>query len=71
MAVDIDTIVSRLVGTCMNLDDALEEQGIMILTMEETEELDLEAMQCETCSWWVEAHDIDEDGNCQECSDAE
>ncbi len=32
-------------------------------------ELDTHVMCCETCSWWVDANTIDDDGNCQDCTE--
>lgn len=33
--------------------------------------LDEHVRCCETCDWWVEAGDVDEDGNCEDCAEPE
>lgn len=27
--------------------------------------------RCEVCSWWVEAHELNEDQICEDCADAD
>jgi hypothetical protein len=29
--------------------------------------LDELALMCECCSWWVEPHELDEEGDCEDC----
>lgn len=30
--------------------------------------LDSEIALCNTCDWWVEAHEVDDDGDCADCA---
>lgn len=58
----------RLLGTCDSLDDAIESLGRNYedLNQDTFKELDSLVLQCEVCSWWVEAHEIS-DGECVDC----
>jgi hypothetical protein len=29
--------------------------------------LDDQVMLCEACGWWCEAHEVDDDGHCEDC----
>lgn len=31
------------------------------------DELDSRVMLCECCSWWVETHELDDAGRCEDC----
>ncbi len=41
-------------------DEFLDDQVVL-------EELDSLVWLCETCGWWVEVYETDEDGNCGDC----
>lgn len=32
---------------------------------------DKEVARCDTCSWWVESSELNEDSNCEDCAAAE
>lgn len=59
-------LAADLLGTCRTVFDvdpeaeAEDDDDIMEL-------LEGHAQCCETCGWWVE--DVDEDGNCEHCSE--
>jgi hypothetical protein len=64
----IQELARELNGTCERLYDVLSRQGREELTQAECEELDEAVMCCDTCSWWVDSDEIDEDGNCSDCT---
>lgn len=65
----IREIADELGGTCRSLDTALEERGFDIGNVPSVllEALDAEVMLCETCGWWCDSDEIDDDGNCNDC----
>lgn len=69
----IKTIAEELQGTCGTLDHKLGEYGINIDSVPQRilESLDEEVMLCEACGWWCDPHEIDGDGNCNDCSEDE
>ena len=57
-----DAIADHLLGTCNPLpDEVLDTEGL-------AEALDELVLCCETCGWWVESHEIDDSGNCEDCA---
>jgi hypothetical protein len=56
----VDDIVEYLSGSCKSEHDAAEAFSIS------SEEGEIEV--CETCGWWVECAELDDDGNCTDCS---
>lgn len=61
---NIEEIAEALRGTCQGFDPS-------DLSIEQCKELDDLVRLCDTCGWWVEAHDIiDTDGEaeCTECA---
>lgn len=64
MSKKIEDLADRLIGSCESLD--LDD-----LTMDEAFELDDLARCCEGCGWWVEAFEIDDNGNCTDCVEEE
>jgi len=69
----ITRIAETIQGTCKSLDQVLQEEfGDDSLTIEQVPiallyHLDSITMECQTCNWWCEAGEIDEDGNCDYC----
>lgn len=66
-----EEVIENIQGTCLTLDEVINQ-----VYGEEYEPTDLEyhqldntTLRCECCSWWVEAHEIDEEGNCHECGE--
>lgn len=66
-------IAEELQGTCDSLDDKLEERGVNIGSVPATllQDLDMEVMLCSACGWWCEPCELDEEGNCNDCSEEE
>ncbi len=64
-------IAEELQGTCGSLDDNLEKRGVDIdlVPAELLDVIDEEVILCETCGWWYESHEVDDDGNCNECTE--
>jgi hypothetical protein len=62
-------IASELQGTCGSLDTALEERGFDIDAVPAAllDTIDEEVMLCETCGWWCDPYEINDDGNCEDC----
>jgi hypothetical protein len=58
----------QLLGTAMTLDEVVGEH-FDTLPREWCHTLDTHVMCCEACGWWVESDDVDEDGNCSDCSE--
>jgi hypothetical protein len=63
-----------LLGTCQDPDVIVqqvfgdENLALMDLPIDLLHELDSITMVCDTCGWWCEAHEFDEeDGNCADC----
>lgn len=54
-------LAEALLGTCDDLPDGTTDD------LELCQHLDMLVLLCETCGWWVETSDTDEDGNCSDC----
>lgn len=67
--VDVERLKTYLDGTCHRIDKGLEVQGLTTddMTASDWHELESDIMRCESCQWWVEASEIDEEGNCHSC----
>lgn len=62
----IDAIEGELLGTCVDLEHALEEgesedRARDILAMRSNIEL------CQQCGWWCETSELDDDSVCEDC----
>ncbi len=56
-------IADDLLGTSEALpDEVLEDQDL-------AEFLDDLIMLCDTCGWWVETSEMDDDQNCEDCQE--
>lgn len=69
----LNEVAARLEGTCNSLDEVFEEvTGVHIedASPEALEWLDSQVMLCDCCGWWVEASEIDDDGNCTDCAES-
>ncbi len=66
-------IAEELNGTCGDLMKSLEDRGIEFnqLSIELLSRLDEEVMDCQTCGWWHESHELDDDQVCKDCKDME
>ncbi len=54
-------LADELLGTCGEPPDgALDDPRVC-------QELDALVMRCDCCGWWVETHEVDGGGNCDEC----
>lgn len=65
-------IIDELLGTCGNLQDALEEIGIdpSKVSAVSYSTIDEHIFRCDNCGWWYESHennDYDGDSFCNEC----
>lgn len=58
-------VIEQLMGTCLSLADVLtdEEQNDTLLLAE----IDQHIEECQTCNWWCECGEINENGDCQDC----
>ena len=69
---DIQELIDHLQGTCKSLQEGLNdlypEMDVSDLTEKDNEEIDNQIFNCDTCNWWCEACEQDEDGNCENCS---
>lgn len=68
----IEAVAESLLGTCNNLDDALETQfgeGVSLtdVDMALLDKLDGTTMQCEECNWWCETGELNDDQVCSDC----
>ncbi len=60
---EAQALADELLGTCDALPDhALDDRDLL-------EHLDTLVRLCDACGWWVEAHEMDNDDNCTECSE--
>jgi hypothetical protein len=65
-------VAEDLIGTCKSLDQALEkefgdEAQFDDVPLQMLELLDDIVLCCRTCDWWVEASEVDDDGDCEDC----
>jgi hypothetical protein len=71
---DLIAIAERLQGTCVSIDEILnEDYGIDFtdLTTAQLEELDDRVLHCDVCGWWDDASEFNEDQICNECADCD
>ena len=65
---EFNRIVEHYQGTCNSLEcedrEFLEYQNL-------TDRFDGDIFLCETCGWWCETCEEDENGNCNDCAEAE
>lgn len=62
-----EEIAEELVGTAKCLNDVVSpEEANDASLMDDVQCL---VVECETCNWWVDADDVDEEGDCLECQD--
>jgi len=64
-------VADDLQGTCKSLDAVLsEDYGVDLsdVPADMLAVLDEQVQLCETCGWWGEPCDFNEDGECTECS---
>lgn len=62
-------IADELLGTASNLSDVLTRHELE--DQELLDEVDTHVRECVTCGWWVEADEVDDAGDCDECQDKE
>lgn len=69
----IDYIIEVLRGTCSNdLEEYADEYRDMGFDDDMLyQSIDEAIWCCETCGWWVEVCETDEDGNCEQCQEAQ
>lgn len=66
-------VAGTIQGTCKSLDSVLQEVfGDEDLTavdfaIELLQELDSITMECESCNWWFETGELDDDQVCPDC----
>lgn len=66
-----------LVGTCSSLEDALsiifgeENSDLIQFDIELLRRLDDHTMQCDSCNWWCETGELDDDQICDDCRENE
>lgn len=67
----LNDICDELQGTCKSLEEALEAIGLEYdsLTIAELQEIDNCVACCDSCGWWVEAGEVDENGYCDDCQE--
>lgn len=67
-------VADHLLGTCGDVGHTLDMYDLdpgLALNSTFCYELDARVMCCECCGWWVETHEIGEDGECLDCSPEE
>ena len=75
-------LIESLQGTCMSIDDAISQEYTKAydegldessLTIEESQQIDMEIFNCETCGWWFERCEESEteEGHCDTCENEE
>lgn len=60
-------VAEALVGSCEDLENHATHDERM--NKEFCESLDELTQQCQTCDWWVETDELDEEGNCTDCQE--
>lgn len=58
-------IADQLLGSCYDLGEVItyaQSEDVALLA-----ELDQLVMRCDTCGWWVETDEVDDDSNCEDC----
>lgn len=70
----IMAVAERLMGTCKNLDDVVqdvfEDEGLDAtsdIDIKLLYELDETVMLCESCGWWCEPVELDDEQICEDC----
>lgn len=65
-----EAVGDDLLGTCVPLETMLERHDIpgADQVMAFCHRLDVKVACCETCSWWWEPCDVNEDGDCTDCA---
>ena len=58
----------QLLGTCQDPHGS-EEWEQYKNDPEFCARLDSKVMRCDSCGWWAESHEIDDNGNCKGCSE--
>ncbi len=68
---EIPEIAEDLRGTCKTLDDVLEAMGYNIddMSTDMLASLDDEVMLCDTCGWWIEACEMEDGYECNDCKE--
>ena len=71
--IDVVALIKRLEGSCLSLEEVLEEQEAEFedMTAEDCGELDQTIMCCDSCGWWYETSEMNTDGGdtlCEECA---
>jgi len=52
----------KILGSCEMLpDDFFDETGDFLRGFDEA------AIECSSCGWWVQPHEVDDFSECQEC----
>lgn len=66
---EILELSEELLGTCGSLNDVLAERGLEFddLTPDNHALLAEYVVLCSTCDWWVDAYEVDDDHNCEDC----
>lgn len=64
-------VAEELMGTCQCLDTVLGENGFDIddVPIELLSLLDEQVMVCETCGWWCEPCELNEEQVCEDCKE--
>ena len=68
---NINDIIQSLLGTCKTAHEICKTHDIDVeeLTEEDWKQIDNEIFLCESCGWWCEIGEQQEDGNCEDCQD--
>ncbi|MCK9267227.1 MAG: hypothetical protein M0P14_00765 [Alkaliphilus sp.] len=73
----LQDIIENLQGTCLTLDDVLDDYGLSSedLNLEDLSRIEEEIFLCDGCGWWYESSELgdDEDGEflCRWCIECE
>jgi hypothetical protein len=64
-----DEAGTALIGTCQNFADVVGCHCTdPLLSDDWRKEFDNIAVECDSCGWWVETHETNDDGRCEDCA---
>lgn len=72
----IKQIAETILGTCHSLDTLIGEEFGEEVTMTDLDtrllqELDDITQECQSCGWWCETSDLNDDQTCSDCAHEE
>lgn len=67
----IESVAYDLLGTCKTIEEVCEAHGVNYddISREGLAQIDDITMLCDSCSWWVESGDINDNQECTHCAE--